>query len=316
MKADRLISILMLLQVHKQLTASELSKRLEVSIRTIYRDIDTISGMGIPIITDRGNGGGVQLLGGYKSSLTGLTSDELKYLAISPSNKILGDLGIESPKKSTFLKLLNGVNSDQRKEVENILEYIYIDMDAWSTSAPSVDLRYMTIIQNAICKSKILEFIYKKTDDFKEVTLKPLGLVCKKGTWYLIGINEGIVKTYKLSSIESVNLIDVVFERPADFSLENYWKESVKNFKQLIPKHLFKFKVTQSAMNHIKERKFINIKDVEYKGNEILVEIEFDSIWKGLEFAFGYGKEVLILQPKEAIYQIKSNAMSIIDLYK
>lgn len=315
MKADRLISILMLLQIHKQLTASELANRLEVSVRTIYRDIDSLSSMGIPIVTDRGNGGGIQLLGEYKTSLTGLKSDEIKYLVMSPSNKVLSDLGIEPPKQSTFLKLLSHASDKQIEEAQNIKDFIYIDMDHWNTSAPPIDLYVMSIIQDSIWSSNKLKILYRKINEKKEVILSPLGLVCKKGTWYLIGINSHIIKIYKVSSIEHASILKDTFIRPSDFNLEEYWRSSTLNFKKLIPKHLFKFKVSESCLNHVKERKFITIKNLDFRDDAIYIDIEFESLWQGIEFAFGYGKDVTVLYPEEAINLIKSKALEVIDLY-
>ena len=315
MRADRLISILMLLQIYKKLTASELSKKLEVSVRTIYRDIDTLSGIGVPIVSDKGINGGIKLLGDYKTSLTGINKNELLSLFIPTGDKILEDLGVENLKYSTMLKILGNSATNEVKEFENIQNYIYIDMYTWNESKAMVNTDILSVLQNAIWNSKSLRILYRKIDETKEVELNPLGLVCKRGTWYLVGVNNEIIKTYKVASIESALLMHDTFIRPYDFNLKSYWKNSTSNFKSLIPKHTFTFKVKPYILNHIKERQFITISETMVKENEIYLKIKFDAVWQGIEFAFGYGKDIEIIEPIEAISEIKKKALEVIDLY-
>lgn len=315
MRADRLISILMLLQIHKKLTASELSKKLEVSVRTIYRDIDILSGIGVPIVTDKGINGGVKLLGDYKTSLTGINKNELFSLFIPTGDKILEDLGVENLKDSTILKILGNSSPNQVKEVENIQNYIYIDMYTWNQSNTSVNTDILSVLQNAIWNSKSLKILYRKINETKEVVLNPLGLVCKRGVWYLVAVNNEIIKTYKVASVESALLMDDTFIRPNDFNLKSHWKNSTSNFLSLIPKHTFIFKVSPYILNHIKERQFITISESMVNENEIYLNIKFDALWQGIEFAFGYGKDIEIIEPIAAISEMKKKALEVIDLY-
>ncbi len=251
MKADRLISILMLLQINKQMTANELATKLEVSTRTIYRDIESLSGLGIPIFSDRGTNGGIKLLGNYKTSLTGINQNELYSLFIPAGDKILEDLGVEKLKNSTLLKLLGSSSSNQINEIEKIQNYIYIDMNTWNDNPNYIDKDILSTLQNTIWNFNSVMFLYRKINEIKTVKLNPLGLVCKRGIWYLVGANHDIVKTYKVSSIENITLTDEYFKRPIDFDLESYWKSSTSNFKYLIPKYKFIFKINPSILNHI-----------------------------------------------------------------
>lgn len=316
MKADRLISILMLLQMHKQLTASELAQRLEVSVRTIYRDIEALSSAGVPIFADRGTNGGIKLLGDYKTSLSGINNDEIYSLFIPTGDKILEDLGFEKLKYSTILKLLGGSAPNQIREVENIQNYIYIDMHTWGENPAIVDKNILSLLQNAIWNSSIIKIVYRKIKETKEVILNPLGLVCKRGIWYLIAIDAEIIKTYKVSSIESAIFTEERFDRPSDFNLEAHWKSSTSNYKSRIPKYTFTFMVDPSIINHIKERKFITISKEVVRDNKIYLDIVFEDIWQGIEFAFTYGKNIRIIQPVEAVNEIKAKAAEIIQLYK
>ena len=188
-------------------------------------------------------------------------------------------------------------------------------MHTWSENHTNVNKNILSILQNAIWNQKVLKIVYRKINETKEVMLNPLGLVCKRGVWYLVGINAEIIKTYKVTSIEDVLLIDKNFDRPSDFNLEAHWKVSTSNFKSLIPKYTFTFKVDPSIINHIKEKKFITINKEVIKDNETYLYINFDAIWQGIEFAFTYGKNIKIIEPIEAINEIKTKASEVIELY-
>lgn len=315
MKADRLISILMLLQIHNQLTASNLAKRLEVSVRTIYRDIESLSSLGIPIFTDRGSNGGIKLLGDYKTTLSGLSNNELYSLFAPISDKILEDLGIEKVHENTLLKLLGGSSQNQIDEIKNFQNYIYIDIQTWSENPIKIDKDILSILQNGIWKHTILEIIYRKPNETKEVILKPLGLVCKRGVWYLIGENNDIIKTYKVINIEYATSTNKSFNRPNNFNLEEYWKLSTDNFKSNIPKYTFTFKVNNSIINHIKERQCINIINTVVESDKIYLDISFEDMFQGVEFAFAYGNDIEIIHPVEAIAELRKKSLEIINLY-
>lgn len=315
MKADRLISILMLLQIHNQLTASNLAKRLEVSVRTIYRDIESLSSLGIPIFTDRGSNGGIKLLGDYKTTLSGLSNNELYSLFAPISDKILEDLGIEKVHENTLLKLLGGSSQNQIDEIKNFQNYIYIDMQTWSENPIKIDKDILSILQNGIWKHTILEIIYRKPNETKEVILKPLGLVCKRGIWYLIGENNDIIKTYKVINIEYATSTNKSFNRPNNFNLEEYWKLSTDNFKSNIPKYTFTFKVNNSIIKHIKERQCINIINTLVESDKIYLDISFEAMFQGVEFAFAYGNDIEIIHPVEAIAELRKKSLEIINLY-
>lgn len=321
MRADRLISILLLLQSSPKLTASQLSKKLEVSIRTIYRDIDALSSIGVPIYADKGVNGGIRLLGDYKTSLTGINKNELLSLLIPTSDKILADLGIENLKYQTMLKILGNSSSNAVQELENIQNYIYIDMLPWNDTNSKVNTDILTILQSAIWNTEELLIKYKKIVELKEIEIKevkvqPLGLVCKRSIWYLVAIDSEIIKTYKTSNIEDVFILDESFIRPENFNLKDYWIQSTLNFKTLIPKYNFTFKVNPIILSQVKERPFIFIKETTTKEDFIYLKIDFESLWQGIEFAFNYGKNIEIIEPDEAIHEIKKKALQVIELYR
>ena len=214
-----------------------------------------------------------------------------------------------------MIKLLGSSSTYQMNEIKNIQNYIFIDMYTWGENPIKVDTAILYILQEGIWNSKVLNIVYRKINETKNVILNPLGLVCKRGIWYLIGENNEIIKTYKVSNIESALLTDILFDRPKDFNLEKHWKSSTSNFKSSIPKHTFTFKVNPSIVNHIKARQFISISNIVVEDNNIYMDINFDAIFQGIEFAFGYGKEIEIIYPIDARAEIKKKSYEITKLY-
>src|SRR5918998_1860903 len=134
MRADRLFSIVLLLQAHRLLTSRELAGRLEVSERTIHRDMEALSGAGIPVVAERGAGGGWSLLGEYRTSLTGLNEAEVQSLFVNKPSRLLADLNLEKAAEGAMLKLLAALPTVYRRGAEYARQRIYIDVSGWSRS--------------------------------------------------------------------------------------------------------------------------------------------------------------------------------------
>ncbi|WP_432664945.1 WYL domain-containing protein [Wukongibacter baidiensis] len=313
MRADRLLSIISLLQLHKQITAKELADILEVSIRTIYRDIDALTTMGVPVITDRGHDGGIKLLGDYKTDLTGLNDEELQYLFLPPPQKVLTDLDIKDLNYHSLLKLIGSASKHQLDLIENIQNYIYIDMYSWNeTNYTNKEILYK--LQKAIWNASQIAINYAKATGEKKVNLKPLGLVNKKGIWYLAAIDD-VVKIYKVSSITNVLISDLQFERPHNFNLEEYWKKSTSDFMKKIPKYRIRIEAASGVSRYIESRKFISIIDKHSKEDTTLLTIEFNAKWEAVEFVLGYGDKIQIIEPEEVKTEVIEIARQLIDKY-
>src|ERR1041385_573504 len=132
MRADRLLSIVLLLQANRQMTSRDLALRLEVSERTIHRDMEALSGAGIPVTAARGSSGGWSLLGNYRTSLTGLNEAEIQSLFLTKSTKLLADLHLDKAADGALLKLLASLPSTFQQGAERARQRIYIDVSGWS----------------------------------------------------------------------------------------------------------------------------------------------------------------------------------------
>lgn len=148
MRADRLLAILLLLQAHRRLTAGELARRLEVSERTIYRDMETLGSAGVPVLAERGTGGGWSLLDEYRTNLTGLTEAEVRALFLARPAKLLADLGLEKTVDAAFLKLLAALPTFHRPSAEEVQRRVYLDPTGWRRSDEAFPL--LPTIQEAV----------------------------------------------------------------------------------------------------------------------------------------------------------------------
>lgn len=234
MRADRLVSILLLLQVHGRLTAKWLSERLEVSQRTIHRDMEALSGAGIPVSAEREVGGGWRLLEGYRTHLTGLKASELRALLISPSDHLLNDLGLNRTAEDARNKLLASLPRADRNSAKEIQQRIHIDTSTWKPSQEKI--ASFKTLQAAIWNENKILICYERADG-QSVTrlIEPLGLVAKGSVWYLVAVAEGEVRNYRVSRIQSVEWREERFSRPDSFDLAQYWKMSTQAFLEALP---------------------------------------------------------------------------------
>src|SRR5262252_7586024 len=138
MRADRLLSILLLLQVHRRITAGELARRLEVSERTIHRDMEALGTAGVPVVAERGIGGGWSLMGEYRTNLTGLNEAEIQALFLTRSPRVLEDLGLGKAAEAAFIKLFAAVPAAMRRDAESASRRIYVDGAGWNQNEETV----------------------------------------------------------------------------------------------------------------------------------------------------------------------------------
>ena len=222
MRADRLLSILFLLQGNGRMTARSLAARLEVSERTIDRDMEALSMSGVPVWAERGRGGGWQLTDEYRTDLTGLTESELRSLALTTAPAVLGDLGLTDAADRAVMKLLAGLPEARRRQVETARRYLHIDPRGWrrtDDAAPE-----LAALDEALRTDRRIAMTYERADgSVVERRTNPLGLVANGSVWYLVAASEGEPRTYRASRIRAVELLDEPIERPAGFDLPEFW---------------------------------------------------------------------------------------------
>jgi predicted DNA-binding transcriptional regulator YafY len=224
MRADRLISLLLLLQTRGRMTAQALAAELEVSERTIYRDIDALSTSGVPVYGERGPEGGYALLDGYRTSLTGLTADEMRAFFMLSMPAPLADLGIGPDIKTALLKLSAALPTDRRQEEERVRQRFYLDATWWGQgNEPSP---YVQTIQRAVWQDRRLVVSYERPPAIHiEQVVEPYGLVAKAGVWYLVYAVSGQMRALRVSQLQSARILDETFTRSKDLDLVAFWQQ-------------------------------------------------------------------------------------------
>lgn len=223
MRASRLLSVLLLLQSRGRMTAGELATELEVSVRTIYRDVESLSEAGVPVYADRGTTGGFQLLDGYSTKLTGLTESEAQSLLFSGIPGAATELGLGEVLAAARLKLDAALPVGLRSRAEDMRARFLLDPQGWFRTAE--DVPHLVAIAAAVWESRRIRLRYRRWGgDVVQRTLNPLGLVLKAGTWYLVAAaRSGAPRMYRVSRVQRFTQLPQEFERPADFDLEGFW---------------------------------------------------------------------------------------------
>jgi predicted DNA-binding transcriptional regulator YafY len=233
MRASRLLSILLKLQSRGRMTAQALAEEFETSVRTIYRDIDQLSAAGVPVYADRGRGGGFQLMEGYRTQLTGLSSAEAETLFLAGLPGPAAQLGLGDAMATAQLKLLAALPAEGRKGAARVASRFHLDPIGWFRSAEHADV--LPTLALAVWNARKVRVRYDAWSGVVDRDLEPLGLVLKAGVWYLVARarREGAptARTYRVSSIETLALLDDSFERPEDFDLAGYWQAWATDFE-------------------------------------------------------------------------------------
>lgn len=229
MRASRLVSILLLLQARGRMTAQTLADEFEVSVRTIYRDIDDLSASGVPVYADRGREGGFQLLEGYTTRLTGMTPAEAESLFLSGLEGPAAELGLGESTAAARLKLLAALPSARRADASRVAARFHLDPIDWYRAAS--DLAFLPQLAAAVWGGERVRIRYESWNATTERALSPLGLVLKGGIWYLVAIGRSEPRTWRVDAIRSLDLTGESFERPAGFDLAAHWTESVRAFE-------------------------------------------------------------------------------------
>ncbi len=231
MRASRLLSLLLLLQTRGRMTASQLAAELEVSVRTIYRDVESLSSAGVPLYGDAGHEGGYQLVEGYRTRLTGLTADEAEVLFLGGLHGPAAELGLGTALAAAHLKLKAAMPPQLRDRAERIRRRFHLDAPGWY-GVPD-DAKHLCDVADAVWSQRSLRMSYRRWAEPSDVirTVDPLGVVLKAGCWYLVARNGESVRTYRVAQILALDVLEHRFERPEGFSLAEHWRDYVADFE-------------------------------------------------------------------------------------
>jgi predicted DNA-binding transcriptional regulator YafY len=231
MLASRLLSILMLLQTRGRMSASELARAFEVSVRTIHRDIDQLSAAGIPLYADRGRNGGFQLMDGYRTKLTGLTRSEAEVVFLAGLPGPAAQLGLSDLLSAARLKLLAALPATMQPDAERIAARFHLDPVAWFRA--NDPLPSLQTVAQAVWSERYLKLRYSLAGpaEARPRKLGPLGLVLKAGVWYLVAQSSKGIGTYRVAKIADAEIADEPFARPKNFDLAAHWQKSAQAYE-------------------------------------------------------------------------------------
>ena len=227
MRASRLLSILLQLQTHGRMTAGRLAEQFEVSVRTIYRDADHLSEAGVPVYSDRGRSGGLRLLDGFRSQLSGLTQPEAETLFFAGLPGPATELGLSELLASARVKLLAAMPGGA--QTERLSARFHLDPLGWFRASENSAL--LPTIARATWAERCLDIRYRNSGSVAERRICPLGLVLKGGIWYLVAQRAGNLRTYRVSSIVGVVERKQPFTRPKGFFLAEHWAKAARDYE-------------------------------------------------------------------------------------
>lgn len=317
MRADRLLSILLVLQVNRRITARELAKRLEVSERTIHRDMESLSAAGIPVYAERGTGGGWSLLEEYRTNLTGLNEPEIQALFLSGPTRLLADLGLHKASEAALIKLLAALPTMYRREAEYARQRIYIDVTGWNRSEEAVPV--LPALQEAIWQERRMELDYARADGSAvERLVDPLGLVAKGSVWYLVAAVDGDIRTYRVSRVQGARMTDEPCVRPAGFDVAAYWKQSTVDFKANLPRYPTILRVDPEALEWMRNSfRATRIEQADPPDEQgwIKVAMRFDVEEEACQYILGFGPRIEVLEPEALRDKVIQAAEDVVAFY-
>lgn len=319
MRADRLLSIMLLLQIYQRLTAGELARRLEVSERTIHRDMEALSTAGVPVVAERGSGGGWALVDGYRTNLTGLNAAEVQTLFAGLPERLLADLKLDRDSDAAHVKLLAALPEASRADAEYARRRVHVDVAGWGGAEEAVP--HLHTIQEAVWRGRKLFFAYgSDCGEAAERVVDPLGLVAKGGVWYLVArAPGGEVRSYRVSRVTQARVSGEPCERPADFDLSAFWAGSVARFKSHAPQFRATLRAHKSVLHLMPYAgRFSRVESLGETDAEgwAMVRMRFQFEEDACGLALGFGTKVEVIEPDGLREKILKMAEEVVAFYR
>jgi predicted DNA-binding transcriptional regulator YafY len=302
MRADRLLSMLMLLQTRGRLTARKLAIELEVSERTIYRDVIALNAAGIPIYSEGGHGGGISLVESYRTDLTGLRPEEAQALSMLNIPEPLIRLGVGQALKAALLKLSAAVPPSVREEQAQTRHRIHLDAVWWFQ--PEEPMPCLQIIQQAVWQDRRLQINYR--DDFNTISeqvVAPYGLVAKASVWYLVYSFEEHIHARRVSRIVSAVMLPQSFERPLEFNLADFWQKWCADYENDRPQYEVRVLVSPSLAKRLpqilreNQPDILNTPPAMEREDWQVISLTFENFETARTRILGFGGAIEVLDP-------------------
>ncbi len=325
----------MLLQARGKTTAGDLARELEVSERTVYRDLEALSAAGVPVLTESGPGGGCFLPEKYTTNLTGLTEAEVRGLFLSLAPASLAGLGLDKAVEAAVLKLSAALPSSHRLDLERTRQRIHVDTARWFH--PTEPAPFLAMLQEAVWRGLRVLLAYQRGDGARvRRSIEPYGLVAKANVWYMVGAMSGprlpfgvtnvqtarrMMQVYRVSRVLSVELTEEPFARPHGFDLQAYWAEWCAEFEAGLFKYPVKLRVAPDYISVLPRvygeevRTLIDQAGPPDTDGYITLTLIFESAEEACGRLLGVGTKVAVLEPEELRQDILEAASEIVAFY-
>lgn len=318
MRASRLLSILILLQSRGGLTAEALATEFEVSVRTVYRDIDALSAAGVPVYADRGPGGGFRLLDGYRTRLTGLNAGEAEALLLAGLPGPAADLGLADEVSGGRLKLLAALPPAFGAGAARVGDRFHLDPVDWyrRSAVPPC----LPMVARAVWGSARIVIRYERRSGAVRRTLDPLGLVMKAGAWYLVARARDAIRTYKLARVVEAHALDERFAYPKGFDLARHWRESLRAYEASLRRGEARLRVSPAAMRQLERMSADMSEPISSAAQDSEGWREATVPIEGIEDAVGmllaFGDAIEVLAPVTLRRELRERARRVAALYR
>ncbi len=318
MRASRLLSLLMLLQHKGRMTAEALAATFEVSVRTIYRDVDQLSAAGVPVYADRGPGGGFALLDGYRTRLTGLTAAEAETLFLAGLPGAAAELGLGDASAAARLKLLSALPPDTGGNAAHVADRFHLDPVDWYRRVATPP--YLARIAEAVWGERQIVIRYESWSATVRRRLDPLGLVMKAGAWYLVARCNGAVRTYRIDNVEALEVTADGFDRPRGFDLAAHWGRELKRFEAGLRRDKAEILVAASILPWLDRlgadiAEAVRAAAADDRGRR-RVTVPIEGIEHAAGLFAGFGAQIEVLSPPALRRALAALAAQVVALYE
>ncbi|MGO4204518.1 helix-turn-helix transcriptional regulator [Rhodococcus sp. TAF43] len=249
MRSSRLLNLMLRLQGGPGTTAARLAEQLGVSVRTVYRDVAALQAAGVPVWTESGPGGGIRLLDGWQSKLSGMTGAETSALMLLGIPDVAQDLGLADVAARAESKLLGALPLPLRAGALLWRERLHVDAPGWFESTPSGE--HLPAVAAAVFEGRRLRIRYRRRGGEATRTLDPLGLVAKAGVWYLVARHRDRTLSYRVSRIDGAQVLDAQAARPDDFDLAAWWAASMAEFDRALLRYPCRLRLSPYAWRRL-----------------------------------------------------------------
>jgi predicted DNA-binding transcriptional regulator YafY len=300
MKSDRLLSVLMLLQARGRATERELAEQLEVSQRTIHRDLEALSAAQVPVVALRGAQGGWELEKGWRTQVPALDESEVRALLMAQP-RIVGHPRLAAAAERAMNKLMAALPAPMRTQAATMRERLHVDATGWHETGE--DLSMLSTVQEAVSRERKLAFDYTRADGQKTArTVDPLGLVAKGLSWYLVGHGSTGMRTFRVSRMQAVTVLAMGFERPKGFDLVAFWKQSTAEFARQLRSYGTVLSLTPEAARRLKGWCALSPLEeptrAEGPSDRLFLRAEFESEEQARFMVLGLGSGARVLKPE------------------